>query len=86
MRLADSVVLKRFDESVVVLDTRSGEYFTAEGTGALIIDHIADGVSDESAICAALRSAFDVGDEDTVAEDVRAFLAELQAAELLVAP
>ena len=69
------------DEEIVVMRLDNGEFFSLSGTSADIW-RLIDGRRDRPALVAALAGAFDV-DEQRIAADVDAFLAQLKDTGLL---
>lgn len=80
-RPTEQVVSQRADESAIVLDLRSGEYFSIEGIGAEIWALCAVDSTVES-IIQALESEWAVP-RDVLVTDVLEFLDELQRAGLI---
>jgi Coenzyme PQQ synthesis protein D (PqqD) len=69
------------DDELVMLDVRSSTYFGLDRIGRRIWDLIERPTS-VGDLCATLEREFDV-DEETCLADVRAFVAQLQAADLV---
>ncbi|RLV47492.1 PqqD family protein [Nocardioides mangrovicus] len=67
---------REVDEEIVILDLASSQYFSLNGTGAVLWKVLADG-ADEDGLVAALTSAYDV-DEAQARADVAAFVAHCQ--------
>jgi Coenzyme PQQ synthesis protein D (PqqD) len=84
MRLRpDSVAWNAVGDDVVVLDLASSTYFSTNSTGTLLWKLLAAGAN-RSELVNALVDRFGV-DQKTVERDVDAFLADLEAAQLLAA-
>jgi len=72
---APAVVSEVIDGEAIIMDLRSGNYFSADGSGALVWQAVADGCGRE-AILAWAAEAFDI-DPARATDDIDAFLAQL---------
>jgi hypothetical protein len=82
MRLrSDSVAWNAVGEDVVVLDLASSTYFSTNATGTVLWKLLASGAS-RSELVNALVARFAV-DQETIEQDVDAFLSDLEQAQLL---
>jgi hypothetical protein len=87
---APAVVSEVIDGEAIIMDLRSGHYFSADGSGALVWQAVADGCG-RAAILAWAAEAFDA-EPARVSADIDAFLAQLtehglvEAQEVEVAP
>lgn len=82
-RHAPRILAQRADESWVLLDPTDGAYYALEGVSARVWE-LCDGERDVAAIVAAVGAEYDATVEE-VDGDVRGFLGELVAADLLTA-
>lgn len=73
---------REVDETVLVLDLRSGKYLELNATGSVLWKRLAEGSADEDQLVAALQEEFEVSDEQA-RTDVTAFLASLRQGGLL---
>lgn len=76
-----SLAWRRVVDDVVVLDTDASEYYAVNSAGGALWERLADGAT-VAALADALVSAYPSA-SDRAAEDVRKFLAELDASGLL---
>ncbi|HEY3812802.1 MAG TPA: PqqD family protein [Caulobacteraceae bacterium] len=72
---APAVVSEVIDGEAIIMDLRSGHYFSADGSGALVWQAVADGCG-RAAILAWATEAFDA-EPERVSADIDAFLAQL---------
>ncbi len=72
---SESVVWSRVGEDVVILELESSSYFTVMGSGTVIIEHLADGATEDSLV-ESVTSRFEI-DAETARADVVRFLKEL---------
>jgi hypothetical protein len=70
-----AVVSEVIDGEAIIMDLRSGNYFSADGAGALVWEALAQGCG-RSAILSWAEAAFDAP-ADAVASGVDAFIAQL---------
>ena len=82
LRMPTTVLVRRVQDEVVLLDLTSEDYFGLEGVGACVIEAIQAG-SDVDGVVAAVADAFD-GPEDEMRSDVLAFIDDLVLSGLLV--
>ena len=82
MRRSDHAMARAVDDELVILDVRSGRYFSLNDVGALVWDRL-DGTATPADLVAAITAEFDV-DEATAAADLEALLASLREAGLIV--
>ena len=75
------ILTQRSADTVVLLDSRGGEYFSLDEVGARIWD-LCDGTRSLAEITRLICSEYDA-DEATVAADLAELLEELAAAQLL---
>ena len=72
---APAVVSEVIDGEAIIMDLRSGNYFSADGSGALVWQAIAEGCG-RGAILAWASDAFDA-EAGRMAADIDAFIAQL---------
>lgn len=80
-RFRDDVSVTETDYGMALLDGATGEYWTLNPSGVVVMRHLMDGGDLESAT-GALTARFDV-DEATAAADAKAVVAELRAARIV---
>jgi Coenzyme PQQ synthesis protein D (PqqD) len=80
---SDSIAWNAVGDNVVVLDLTSSTYFSTNATGTLLWQLLASGTS-RGDLVNALMDRFAV-DQGTAEQDVDAFLADLERAQLLAA-
>lgn len=68
-------------DEVVLLDLRTSTYFSAKGSGAVLMDLLVAGASADELVTGLLNN-YDV-DETAARADVQEFLADLQSRELV---
>jgi PqqD family protein of HPr-rel-A system len=83
LRLGRDVLVTELEGEAVVLDVRTGRYFTANRSGAVLLRRLRDGAT-RDALVAALVAAFGV-DEAAARRDALAWLARLADRGLVVA-
>lgn len=83
MKLAKNVVLCDTDHGAVLLDQGSGEYWTLNQTGALVVRLLLEGSSVDEAVDEVVE-LFPV-DRSTAAADVADLLDQIREASLVVA-
>jgi len=71
------------DGQAVVLDTRASRYLALNAAGSLLWGRLASGTT-ESDLIEALSAEYDL-DVESAARDVKVFLAEVRARDLLIA-
>jgi outer membrane protein assembly factor BamB len=76
-----SVAWRRVADDIVVLDTARSEYHAVNATGSVIWDRLVDGTT-VATLAELLTAAFPAA-ADRAIDDVRAFLADLDASGLL---
>ncbi|WP_405432586.1 PqqD family protein [Micromonospora sp. NBC_00617] len=79
--LADRVAWRSAGDETVLLDTRQSVYFALDRSAALLWPHLLAGATADE-LSEVLAGQAPIG-RDRAAADVRAFLAELEAADLL---
>lgn len=77
----DGVACSDLGDEIVILDLRSSTYFSARGTGAVLVTALQSGASVDTLV-GDLRAAYDVT-EDVAREDVVEFVADLERRGLL---
>jgi hypothetical protein len=82
IKIAANFVETTIDDEAVVMDIRSGNFFSLTGT-ALHVWGLIDGMRDSAAIVAALQQNFPDTDAQKIAIDVEGFLDELGEADLV---
>jgi hypothetical protein len=82
LRPSERAVMRGLDDEAVVLDLRSGQYFSLNATGRRVWELVAAGC-DVAAVVDALAGEFDAP-RSALADDVGALLAELVEVGLLV--
>lgn len=75
-KIAANFVETTIDDEAVVMDIRSGNFFSLKGT-ALTIWELIDGTRDRAAILAGLYQAYPETDKQEIANDLDSFLAQL---------
>jgi hypothetical protein len=80
---APAVVSEVIDGEAIIMDLRTGNYFSADGSGALVWQAVADGCG-RAAIVGWAMGAFD-GDPARIEADIDAFLAQLTDNDLVEA-
>lgn len=80
-RRVDSVVTTEQAETTILLDLRSGRYYTLNAVGGLIWSVLATGVSMDRLI-ARVRAEFDAPDEQ-LTNDVKEFIESLLSTKLI---
>jgi pyrroloquinoline quinone biosynthesis protein D len=83
LRHRDRVLAQRAADALVLLDLDGGEYFALDEVSSRVWD-LCDGTRDVAAVVAAVSAEYDAA-EETIAEDVLAFLEEMIDEKLLVA-
>lgn len=81
LALRNGVSVAETDDGMALLDEDSGEYFTLNPSGGLVVQRLLDGASVRDAILQ-LTSEYAV-DADTAKRDVEELLSALQTANLL---
>lgn len=82
LRIAPHISWNNVEGELALFDSRSGAYHALNGSGAAIWRAIAAGMNEDEAI-AALSATHDAPPE-AIAADVRAFVADALARELLI--
>ncbi len=81
-KIAANFVETSIDDEMVVMDIRSGNFFSLSGTG-LDIWNLIDGTRDRAAVLTSLREAFPDVSELEIAGDLDDFLQDLSESELV---
>jgi len=79
--LRDDISLAETEYGIVLLDGADGEYWTLNGTGAVVLRTLLDGGDSEQAVNALVRE-FDA-DLDTATADVTQLVTDLTSVRLL---